>query len=340
MSKPLKLLVTLWPSFPHFSQFANDKRLAGIRLNSAMINLTELDNELKLVSHDTNTVPLFFDIKGRQLRVLEVHENGHKFLDITLNHPIKVKTPVEVLFKAGADFALLDHLEEGGRRLVFEKGPRFDVRPGESLHIRHPSLGVGGELFTTTELAKIDTVKKAGFTKWFLSYVECQNDVDQFQELVGKDAEIWLKIESKRGLEYVQKDFVKKDNLTLVAARGDLYVELDRPHEILGAVKTIIERDPEACVGSRLLLSVVHEPVPSCSDWHELAWLYDIGYRQMMLCDELCLKEQLLRPAVNALDAFRKSYVQDKERAEAVRVVKEEPQPHIMRRLVSRLRMS
>jgi hypothetical protein len=85
-------------------------------------------------------------------------------------------------------------------------------------------------------------------------------------------------------------------------------VELEHPHEILGAMKVLIEKDPEACVGSRMLLSVVNDPVPSCADWHELAWLYDIGYRRMMLCDELCLKDDLLSTAVNAFQAFRLSY--------------------------------
>jgi hypothetical protein len=58
------------------------------------------------------------------------------------------------------------------------------------------------------------------------------------------------------------------------------------------------------------MLSVVDEPVPSCSDFLELAWLYDIGYREMMLCDELCLKKDLLTAAVNAFDGFRTAYKQ------------------------------
>ena len=37
----LELLVTLWPSFPHFERFATDTRLHGIRLNSAMITAPE-----------------------------------------------------------------------------------------------------------------------------------------------------------------------------------------------------------------------------------------------------------------------------------------------------------
>ncbi len=38
-----------------------------------------------------------------------------------------------------------------------------------------------------------------------------------------------------------------------MAARGDLYVEINTPHDILNATKLIIEKDPEAIVGSRML---------------------------------------------------------------------------------------
>jgi len=309
MDKDLKLMVTLWPSFSHFKSFLNDDRLAGIRLNSAMMALPELAKELAIVEEfqRDDTVPLFYDIKGRQLRIEEVIPlKAH--LEIRLNRPVKVKTPTPVLFKAGADAALLESIEDDGYRLVFRGGPKYMVRAGESLHIRHPSLSVGGSQFTKAEMEKISAVKKSGFTKWFLSYVQNQRDVDEFMELVGRDAEVMLKIEDRQGLDYVARDFRKKPNLSLVTARGDLYVELEHPHDILEAQRLIVMKDPEACVASRLLLSVIRSPVPSCTDFSELAWLYDIGYRNIMLCDELCLKDEFLAPAVAAFDAFRESY--------------------------------
>lgn len=304
--KPLDFFVTLWPSFPHFNRFAGDTRLAGIRLNSAMINLTELREELAILPASP-TVPLYFDIKGRQLRVTEVHESS-ECLDISLNHPVSVDTPSIVLFKAGADRALLAEVKDHGYRLVFHGGPQYIVRAGESLHIRDKSLQVGGEQFTDIEKEKIEQVKAAGFTRYFLSYVERQRDVDEFVELVGRDSLVMLKIENRAGLDYVAGEFQKRDGLRLVAAQGDLYVEIDRPHQILRAVKSIIDHDPEACVGSRLMLSTVQDPVPSCADFEQIAWLYEIGYRSMMLCDELCLKADLLATGLNALEAFKNDY--------------------------------
>lgn len=307
---PLKLMVTLWPSFEHFAKFAVDDRLSGIRLNSAMMDPTEIREELEIVAKTHVGVPLYFDVKGRQLRITEFHFN-EDHLDISLNHPISVETPTPVLFKGGSEGALLMKLEEDGTRLIFEGGPPHLVKPGESLHIRHRSLQVHGDLFTPAELEKIEIVLAAGFTRYFLSYVESQADVNAFRELVGHDAELCLKIENVAGLDFVEHEFVKTANTRLIAARGDLYVEVGQPHDILAALKLIISKDPEACAGSRILLSVVNNSVPECADFSELAWLYDIGYREMMLCDELCLKDELLSMAVNVFDSFRSSYAID-----------------------------
>ncbi|MFH1174261.1 MAG: hypothetical protein V1725_03955 [archaeon] len=305
----LELLVTLWPSFPHFKRFAQDNRLSAIRLNTAMVENYELTSEFALAK-SIPTVPLYFDIKGRQLRIEESIIKPDR-LELILNHPIAVQTPTMVLFKAGADYALLNEVKDG-KHLIFDGGPEYVVKKGESLHIRHPSLEVQGQQFTPYELQKIDTAKKAGFRRYFLSYTESQRDVDEFRSYIGKDAELMLKIESKKGLAYVENEFRKNGNTYLMAARGDLFVEVDKPHDILPAMRAILAKDPEAAVGSRILLSTIHDPVPSCADLSEIAWLYDIGFRKMMLCDELCLKEELLSRAVNVFEAFRETYCNTK----------------------------
>jgi hypothetical protein len=308
-----ELMVTMCPSFPHFYRFANDQRVDGVRFNSAMITLPELDNELGILAKRPPKSPVYYDVKGRQMRILKV-ETENQNLVLTINHPIQVDTPTVVLFKAGADVAMLDHIEttDEGQRLVFDGGPTYKLVAGESLHIRDKSFknlrGSTKEdnVFTQLEQEKIKKVKAAGINRFFLSYVENQYDVDLFQEMVGKDAEIWLKIESIEGLKYVQNTFKKRDNLVLVAARGDLFVELDQPHHMIQALRLIINKDPKASVGSRLLLSIVNSPVPSCADLLEMEWMYSIGYRRMMLCDELCLKENLLASAVAVFDGVKK----------------------------------
>ena len=213
--RDLEIMVTLLPSFPHFRQFVSDHRLFGIRLNSAMLTTFDLDKELALIPKDVR-VPLYFDIKGRQLRITEIIDDPD-YVTFVLNHPIRVDLPTPILFKAGADSALLTYLGKDAdkstkfvgpgwgtpdpeplySRLTVTQGPRFYLKPGESLHIRDASLKVGGSQFTDLELEKIQKVKKHGLVRWFLSYVTSQRDVDEFLELVGSHEEVILKIESK-----------------------------------------------------------------------------------------------------------------------------------------------
>jgi len=363
MVNKLDLLVTLWPSFKHFRRFALDPAVQGVRLNSAKLATSEIDREVELARSLPGSAPLFFDVKARQPRIVEVLPNRRQ-LEVRLNHPVSMEPghlPADVVLKGGADVARLAGLSEGGRRLTFDRNPRFAVTAGESLCIRAPHW-IEGPVFTDVELEKVAKVRAAGITRYFLSYVERQSDIDEFRELVGQDAEVWLKIENERGLDFVADGFVKDDRTTLVAARGDLYVELDRPHEIANALKIIIERDPRACVASRILLSVVDKaaatetlwkytdskgnvfflpqfdplgptspytgepvlaapvktylndnskvacnPVPSCADFLELDWLHAVGYRRFMLCDEMCLREDLLDAAVGAFKAWRRT---------------------------------
>jgi len=263
----MELFVTLWPSFPHFARFAYDERIEGIRLNSAMLAVSDLDSELERVrSLGDMPVKLYYDVKGRQLRVTKVNPSNRN-LELRLNHPISVNTPTPVLFKAGEDSALLVDIKNGGYELVFadgsKYGPRCNVNEGESLHIRSPDLVVGGDLFTDLELEKIEKVRKAGFTRYFLSYVESGEDINKLRDLVGKDAEIIAKIENKKGLEFIANSYSPDPNTSALAARGDLYVELERPHEIARALKEIIKKEPKAMVGSRFLLSLFKNNVPS-----------------------------------------------------------------------------
>jgi len=298
------LMVTLCPSFGHFRRFAAEPRLAGIRLNSAMLSPDEVRRELALPGAQ---VPLWFDIKGRQLRVTESLPNPD-YCDLRLNHPITIDTPTVALLKGGADRGLVGEVLEGGYRLLFAGNPEYRVHPGESIHLRDKSLRVGGPLFSDVELDKIEIVKAAGIDRWFLSYVEEQRDLDQLRELVGADAHLLLKIESQPGLRFVAEQFRPDERTHLCAACGDLYVEIERPHDIYAALRLIVERDPEAVVGSRMLLSIVHEPVPSLADLAQLAWLYQLGYRRFMLCDELCLRGDVLATAVNVFEAFADTY--------------------------------
>jgi hypothetical protein len=306
--RPVTFHVTLWPAFSHFKRFSTDDRVQGIRLNSAMMAVSEIDDQFERRANAATT-PLWFDIKGMQMRIRELicgMDCDH--LELRLNRPIEVSTPCVVYFKAGEDSADLMEVRDG-THLIFKSGPKYEVRPGESIHIRHPSLKVGGPVFLDYEKEKIERISSLGFTRYYLSYVYDQRHVDEFRELIGKDKDLILKIENKEALDWVSNKYKPQPKTNLMAARGDLFVEVERPHHIMNACKLVIQKDPDAFIGSRMLLSCVTQSTPSCADFSDLAWLYDIGYRNFLLCDELCLKENLLARAVNVFESFRNDYI-------------------------------
>lgn len=325
----MNLFVTLSPSMPHFARFAKDERLQGIRINSAMMHIDEISKEMELIEKAKATVPLWFDIKGRQLRITNVILKEDR-VEIDINHPISVDLPVNVLFKAGRDVAELIDIKEKGTRLIFTpKQPHFSLKVGESIHIRHPSLKIHGPLFTQLEKEKIKIAQAAGFSNWCLSYVESLEDILTFREQIQyRNHKLIAKIENKKGLNYAKQYKPLKD-VYLMAARGDLYVELDRPHDILPAMRDIIKSDKNAFAGSRMLLTCIENPLPEAADLAELAWLYDIGYRNFMLCDDLCIREDRLVRAVNVFEAFRNSYVKNTEPNLKLTVHKVETEPNV-----------
>lgn len=306
-SKKLNLHITAIPSASHFKDFAFHSFLSGIRMNGILFASADTEKEFSLIPSNTN-VPLWLDAKGRQLRIEEsIFHKDH--LELVLNHGISgFPLPHPILFKAGEDWAMVERITDGGKRLHMRADgyPKYRVNPGDSVHFRNEKVRVNGNLFTENEKDKIILAVKKGFKRFYLSYVESQRDVDEFRELV-KDSEIILKIESKKGLRFVSEQFKKQTNIRLAAARGDLYVEVEKPHHILNAQKLIIEKDPEAIVGSRMLLSLFNNNVPACSDLCELELLKSLGYKSFLLCDDLCKKGSSLTRAVATFEAFASS---------------------------------
>ena len=276
-------------------------------MNGLLFRASELMDQLSRIPA-TTTVPLWFDAKGRQLRVEEaIYHKDH--LELVMNHKITgLVLPHPIIFKAGEDWAMVERID--GKRLVLRADgyPKYRVKPGDSVHFRDMRMAIDGPLFTDDEKSKIEMVVKAGAKRFYLSYVEQPRDVEEFRELIGNSAELILKIESKRGLRFVSMlPSPDLKGFRLACARGDLYVEVDQPHQIIEAQRLIIERDPNAMVGSRMLLSLFANNVPSCSDINELALLKSMGYRNFLLCDDLCKKGSALHRAVDTFTALSKT---------------------------------
>lgn len=289
-------IVTTPPYASFLDEVAGHRLTGGFRLNTVMPLKDGPREALERLSKFGQ--PLWVDLKGRQLRV--VGAAMPPYTEIRLSHRIRVPTPVDAFFSDGNERARVVAVD--GDRIILEDGPRRLIGPGESVNIIHPSLEIEGTL-TETDRAYLAAMKEMGLTKVMLSYVESPEDVAEVKSLLP-NAEVLLKIESRRGLEFAKQHGSKLGKL--LAARGDLYVEVPRPHQIVSALRTVIAADPEAVVASRIFDSLAWQPVPVSADITDVAFLLEIGYRTFMLGDQVCLKRDSVMETLNLLEEIAK----------------------------------
>jgi pyruvate kinase len=294
----VQAIVTAPPYATFLDEVARHPLVKGLRLNTVMPlkdGPTEALNRLKGYGR-----PVWVDLKGRQLRV--VGAAIPPYTEVTLSHPIRVNTPTDAFFSDGNEHVRVAAVD--GRRLILEDGPRRLIGPGESVNIPHPSLKIEGTL-TETDRAYLAAMKLLGMNKVMLSYVETPEDTAEIQNLLP-GAEVVLKIESLGGLSYVQKH--RATHGRLMAARGDLYIEVIRPHKVISALSAIIKADPTAIVASRLFDSLAYQPIPDSADISDIAFLLSLGYRTFMFGDRVCLQRDSIMEALNLLSAVASEF--------------------------------
>ena len=289
----VRAIVTAPPYAPFLDEVARHPAVCGLRLNTVMPLKESPVAALKRLAALGR--PLWVDLKARQLRV--VGAAIPPYTEVHLSHPIHVHTPVDAYFSDGRERVRVAAVD--GNRLILEDGPHRLIGPGESVNIVDPSFRVEGTL-TETDLVYLAAMKEAGLRRVMLSYVEQPSDVEEVQALLP-DAEVVLKIESQRGLAYASTRGAMHGRL--MAARGDLYVEVARPHRIVGALRAIVAADPDAIVASRIFDSLAHHPVPESADIGDVAFLLSLGYRTFMLGDVTCFQRDTVLEALNLLEA-------------------------------------
>lgn len=311
---PISAIVTTPPYADFLAEVASHPIVSGFRLNTVMplreSHRDVLQRLCKIISArggvpaaedgGLSNALVWVDLKGRQLRV--VGAAIPPYTEVKLSHPIKVETPVDAFFSDGNERVKVAAVD--GDRLILADGPRRLIGPGESVNIVHPSLKIEGTL-TDTDKAYLAAMKELGMTKVMLSYVESAEDVDEVKSLLP-NAEVILKIETQRGLDFAKKH--GSNHGRLMAARGDLYVEVLRPHKVAGAVKSIIHADKDAIVASRIFDSLAYQPVPVSADIGDVAFLLEIGYRAFMLGDQVCLRRDTVLEALNLLEEIAKDF--------------------------------
>jgi len=292
-------IVTIPPYAPFIRDVAGHSIVSGLRLNTVMPVKDSLEDVVKRLKEEAGDKDLWIDLKCRQLRVKTY--GVPPFTEIALTHNLSVETPVKAYFSDGQQAATV--LAVDGNKLIMQEGPERVVGPGESVNIVHPSLKVEG-YFTDTDMRYIEASQKAGVHNYMLSFVEGKEDVDGIYKL-DPDAKVVAKIESQKGLSYAAK---RDEKIRLMAARGDLYIEVKRPHQIIQAVEDIVKHDPDAIAASRIFSSLAESYEPSCADIGDADNLLRIGYRTFMFGDDICMRRDTIINGLNLFAAMAERY--------------------------------
>jgi len=295
-------LITALPYADFLAEATAHPLVSGLRLNTVMPVRGGPEEALSRLSGLGK--PLWVDLKGRQLRV--VGAAIPPYTEIQVSHRIRVETPVDVFFSDGREHARIAAVD--GDRLILADGPRRLIGPGESVNIVHPSLEIEGYL-TETDQIYLHAMQAAGLDRVMLSYVEGEADIQAVRSILP-DAEMVLKIETRRGLDFARRHGPKFGQL--IAARGDLYVEVLEPHRIIGALRDVITADPNAAVASRVFDSLGRHPVPDSADIGDAAFLLALGYRTFLFGDIVCLRRDTLIEALNLLEAVAGEFGEDR----------------------------
>ncbi len=298
-----KAIVTLGPYAPFMEDVVKHPIVSGIRLNTVMPLKETKEDALKRLESIVKEEgkELWIDLKCRQLRVKEFCTPP--YTEITLSHEIEVYTPTKAYFSDRSESATI--LEVNGNKLIMQDGPRRVVGPGESVTIPHPTLQIKGDYLTDSDKTYIEAANKVGIHKYMLSFIEKKQDSKGVRKYDAK-AESIEKIESEKGLRYLSKEW--EGNTRLMAACGDLYMELKWPHEIAEKIEFILSKDKNAIAASRILDSLASRPEPSCEDIGHLDNLLRMGYKTVMFGDEICLEKEKILSALNIYTLMARRY--------------------------------
>ncbi|MGC4115613.1 MAG: hypothetical protein QM765_13620 [Myxococcales bacterium] len=293
----LGVIATLPPYVDHRQEIIDHPQVGALRFNTISPLGCSRAQMLERLQKECGDKRLWLDLKGRQLRIARFAYLPYAFVE--LNHRIQVELPVDVHFKDCVSRAveLVD-----GNKLILNKRPLRVVGEGEPVNILDASLKIEGTL-TDGDREYVEAARKLGLHDYMLSFVEGRADLEELLAL-DPDANLIAKIESRKGLDFVRTDYPSlKDKVVLMAARDDLFVNLGEAKEdFLEALELLVAADPEAIAASRLLCSLEESREVAAQDLSDLWLLLELGFKNFMLSDGLCFREEAFRSAVAVLD--------------------------------------
>ena len=281
-------LIATLPLYPKYrTDVAAHPLVTALRFNT----ITPLDTSIQTTVDGllgvAHSKPLWLDLKARQLRITQFAYLPESY--VTINHKICVNTPCTVYFRDCT--STLENVLEGDKLLLTR--PERVVGQGESINILDNSLEVDGFL-TEQDCEYVAAFARRNQHRYMLSFVQSRGDCEALWTL-DPQAEIIAKIEDRRGLRFVAEEYPfmpRKPRLMLAA--DDLYIHMGQDKtDMLSVLHQIIAADPKAIAASRLFTSL-HAPEHdrlndvSLGDLAYLWLLESLGYRTLMLSDEIC----------------------------------------------------
>ena len=229
----------------------------------------------------------WLDLKGRQLRITQWATPTYG--DIILNHEIEVNLPTEIYFR-NEEKSIIRKINKN--KIFIDPPPPKAVGAGQAVNIPDDSLRIKG-YFTEEDLEYIKAARELGIKNFFLSFVEEKTEIDKLHEFIPY-AKIIAKIESKRGIEFVNQIYNSmNDRLGLMAARDDLYINIGADKtNIFPILQTIINKDRNAILASRLFTSLEDNEEVSLGDLSDFFLMKSFGYNSFLLSDGLCSGEK------------------------------------------------
>lgn len=255
--------------------------IGGVRYNTGLRSPYSPKETLQKIvdltkEHDKK---LWVDLKSRQLRI--VHWAIPNYGKIILNHEIEVDCPCRVYFR-GNEWSEVKVVRENV--IYVDPPPRHAVGEGQAINIHGNNLKIKGFL-TEEDLSYIGAARELGIRHFMLSFVEGADDIARVAEVSDKEVQLTLKIESPKGMNFVNSGISFAD-YTLLAARDDLMINIgENKAKMLPALEQIIRRDPKAIVASRIFSGLEMDGFISMGDLSDLRLMYLLGYRNFMLSD-------------------------------------------------------
>jgi pyruvate kinase len=262
---------------------------------------------------DRHGKKLWLDLKGRQLRIVEWAAPNYG--KIKLNHKIQVEGPAKVYFR-GSGWTDLKFTND--KFIYVDPPPPQAVGRGQAVNVVGEQVKIQGYL-TPLDKAFILAANAIKVDALLLSFVEQQSDLDQAVSMFGRPASqptIGLKIETAKGLAFAKEFFSGETDFGYfpILARDDLSNELPNGVAVTIATEEIIKQCPRPVAASKFFQRILtgnEADAADFSDWH---WLHQLGYRDFLLQDELCLDDTVFLSAMQAIEDYDWTFLNQNER--------------------------